>query len=329
MRRVLTALALAAPVLGGPACFADEAAFFVPTALAARVEAGARSGLSVSLEVRRDGALVTVSEAVRALASGPSWATLGAGACGDPASLQVPSSFSLPRELADMRNAARSPLEAFAGVVEFVSGHVSIAADDLGPQDAASVLRRGRGRCSGRANLAIGLLRAAGIPARAVQGLTFGQHGARWHRWGEAWLGPLGWVAFDPGASLGLVSVRHLPITGAGEGPALSAVRLERIQERGFLSLPVRSGMRILPAGGVTLRCVAPAGEPDITALLVAPDGSRWARRGMGEVTFGGMLPGRYRLVWGGTGSPSALDLVIGDQHDVRVALPAARGAGT
>jgi Transglutaminase-like superfamily len=323
------AVALALLLSGGPACLADDATFVLPTALAARVEAGTRSGLSVAIEARAGGALVTVSEAVRALGDGPSWDAFAASPCGDPAALDVPAAFSLPPALAGVRAAAPSPLDAFTGFVEFVSAHITIDANDNGPQDAASVLRRGRGRCSGRANLAIGLLRAAGIPARTVQGMTVGEGGARWHRWGEAWLGPLGWVAFDPGASVGLVSVRYLPIVGAGEGATLAGVRLAQIHERGFLSLPTWSGMRVLPAGGATLRCVAPAADPEITALLVGPDGSRWVRHGVREVIFGAMLPGRYRLVWRGAGRPAALDLVIGEEREVRVDLLPVQGAGT
>jgi hypothetical protein len=310
-------------------CLGDEASFLLPAALAARVDVEARGGQTIAVEVQRDGVLVTVSEAMRALAgAASSQRPLEPGYAG-AATLDVPSAFELPRELVGVTDAASRPFDVFARLVEFVSSRITIDENDLGPQDAASVLRRGRGRCSGRANLAVGLLRAAGIPARVVLGVTVGEHGARWHRWGEAWLGAPGWVAFDPGTSLGLVSVRYLPLTGAGEGTPLSGVRVQRIDERGFLSLRMRSGMRVLPVGGATVRLVAPSGQPDLTALLFAPDGSRWARRGRGSVTFGRMLPGRYRLVWLAAGRPSALELEIRDEREVRVALPEGTEAGT
>jgi hypothetical protein len=321
--------AFAALVAASGTCLGDEGSFLLPTALAARIDVGARCGRTVAVEVQRDGVLVTVSEAVRALSGAARSQRPAAQEYADAEALDVPSAFELPRELVGITNATSSPFEAFARLVEFVSSRITIDENDLGPQDAASVLRRGRGRCSGRANLAVGLLRAAGIPARVVLGVTVGEHGARWHRWGEAWLGPLGWVAFDPGTSLGLVSVRYLPLTGAGEGTALSGVRVERIDERGFLSLPMRSGMRVLPVGGATVHLVAPSGKPDLTALLFAPDGSRWARRGRGAVTFGRMLPGRYRLVWLAAGRPSALELEIRDEREVRVTLPKGTEAGT
>ncbi len=326
MRRVFALVAALA--CSGSVFLADEAAVFLPTALAARVEGPSGGGSGLALEVRPGGVLVTVHRALRAMAPASDWAALAPRRCGDQAALEVPGGFTLPRELADVRASSASPLEAVTRVVEYVSSRIAIAEYDTGPQDAASVLARGRGRCSGRANLAVGLLRAVGVPAHVVTGVLVGERGARWHRWGEAWVGVPGWVAFDPGASVGLVSVRYLRVGGAGEGPPLDGVRLERIDERGFWALPLRSGMRVLPAGGVTVRCVAPARDASVTALLVAPDGSRWARRGWGQVTFEGMLPGRYRLVWRSGGGPTALDLELGDEREVRVDLPVTAGAG-
>jgi hypothetical protein len=322
------AAALLAVLCGGVA-LADEAAIFVPTALAARVEDGKRSGLSVALEGRPDGAMVWVSQAVQALPSAAGCPLTFPERCGDASALEVPPSFVAPPWLAGMQGQGGSSFDAVARIVEFVSRHITLDDLDTGPQDGVSVLRRGRGRCSGRANLAVGLLRAVGIPARVVHGLVAGVNGARWHRWGEAWLGEAGWIPFDPGVAVGIVSVRYVPLRGAGEGPVLDGVRIERTSEQGFLGLPVQRGLRVLPVGGVTLRCLAPAGEPTISALLVGPDGSRWARQGRGEVVFVGMLPGRYRIVWRGSGHPNVLNLELGAELEVRVELCAPAETGT
>ena len=66
-----------------------------------------------------------------------------------------------------------------------------------------------------------------------------------------------------------------------------------------------------------------------LTALLLGPDGYRWVRRGQGEVVFDGMLPGRYRIVWGRSGPPGILDLVLGSASDVLVELGARGEAGS
>lgn len=320
--------ALLAVACGGVA-FADEGAIFVPTALAARVEGGRRSGLSVALEARPGGAMVWVSEAVQALPVAPGYPLAEPERCGDPTALEVPPYFSLPPWLADLRARGGSAFEVLTGVVDFVSQRITLDENDASAQDGLSVLRHARGRCSGRANLAVGLLRAAGIPARVVHGLVVGINGARWHRWGEAWLGEAGWIAFDPGVAVGLVSVRYLPLRGAGEGAMLDGIRVERMNDFGFLALPVRKGVRVLPVGGVTVRCLAPAEDSEISALLVGPDGSRWARQGRGEVVFVGMLPGRYRIVWRGSGRANALNLELGEARQVRVELSATGEAGS
>jgi hypothetical protein len=322
------AAGLLAVACGGVA-FGDEAAIFVPTALAARVEGGERAGLSIALEARPDGAVVWLSRAVQALPDSPVYPLPEPTRCGDPTALEVPPSFAVPPELAGHPLQGESAFDVAARVVGFVSQRITLDEHDVGPQDGISVLARGRGRCSGRANLTVGLLRAAAIPARVVRGIVVGKDGARWHRWGEAWLGELGWIAFDPGAAVGLVSVRYLPLRGSGDGSALGGVRLERINEKGYLGLPVRQGLRILPMGGVTLRCLAPAGDSAITALLVGPDGSRWARQGLGEVVFLGMLPGRYRILWRGAGRTSALNLRLEGTGEVRVELTGAGEEGS
>jgi hypothetical protein len=319
------AVGLALAVAGAGVGFADEAAIFVPMPLAARVEAGERSGLSIALEGRPGGALVFVTRTLRAFPVAPAYPLAGAASCGDPLALQVPASFALPPGLARLNGRSDSALGVVSRVVELVTRRITLDENDAGPQDASTVLVRGRGRCSGRANLAVGLLRAMGVPARVVQGMVFGTGGARWHRWGEAWLGPLGWTPFDPGAAVGVVSVRYLPIRGSGEGSRLAGVRLERLSERGYLCLPMRSGLRTVPVGGVRLHCLSPSEDREITALLLAPDGSRWARRGVQEVVFEGMLPGRYRLLVSGAGTSCTRDLELGGTHEVSIG-PQSRG---
>ncbi|MBI5548400.1 MAG: transglutaminase domain-containing protein [Deltaproteobacteria bacterium] len=66
---------------------------------------------------------------------------------------------------------------------------------------ATDVLALKRGDCTEHALLATALLRAAGIPARRVDGLVYmqaadGVPALYWHEWVEAWVGE--WVEMDP-----------------------------------------------------------------------------------------------------------------------------------
>jgi len=291
-------LVVALLVAGATAAVADEARIAVPTALAARVEVGARSGLMTTTESSPSGAVVTVSHVVRPLSAPPRMPLADARLCGDPVALDRPTGLALPPELATVGSSSDDALQVVTAVVSYVGRRITLEESDPGPQDALSVLQRGKARCSGRANLVIGWLRTLGIPTRAVHGVLLGDAGPAWHRWGEAWLGDMGWVPFDPGASVGVVSVRHLAMRGASEGASLSGVSLLSLDERGYAGLPRRGGVRVPPVGGATLRCVAPAADTTIAAMLLGPDGTRWARAGAGEVVFAGLLPGTYVLRW-------------------------------
>jgi hypothetical protein len=315
---LVMAVALAAPAV------ADEAHIRVGAAFAATVQTGERSGLTVGLEVDPRGPLVTVSQILRPLTAAPSYPLGAPEACGDPDALAVAPSFVPPRELAAAAASTRSALDVLVATVAFVSRRVTLDETDNGLQDGEAVLRRGRGRCSGRANLAVGLLRSLGIPARVVHGVVFEGNTARWHRWGEAWLGPLGWLPLDPGTGAGVVSVRYLPCRAIVPGLQPQGLILERVDDQGFRRLPRRSGLAVPFRRGVNLRCVAPAGTSDVTAILVAADGMRWARRGGSEVAFAGLEPGRYWLSWHtaeATVSRMRLDLVR--QGDVSLVLDA------
>jgi hypothetical protein len=324
MRRTVAA---AIATLLAALVWADEARIAVPDRLAPYVDAGVHAGLVVTVEAGRGTHTATVSRAVHALDGLPPFPFAGAAACPDATALAVPAGFHPPWGLEGWARGASSAYEVVQRVVTLVSQRIRLEDDDWGPQDALSVLRRRRARCSGRANLAVGLLRSLGLPARPVHGVLLGDRGPCWHRWGEVWLGAAGWVAFDPGASVGLVGVRYLPMRGAGEDASLVGVRLLRLDERGFRGLPRSAGMWILPERGATVRCRLPGPPERITAELDAPDGSRWVRGGVGEVAFPRMLPGRYRLRWrSAEDRAGSLELWLGDPREVTVDLGASGG---
>ncbi len=311
-------VALAAPAA------ADEAHIRVTTAFAARVETGEHSGLTIGIEGDERGPLVTVSQLPRRLAVLPAFPLAAPEACGDRDALVVAPGFAVPRELELQVAATRSALDVLFRVVSYVTGRITLDERDRASQDGLSVLQRGRGRCSGRANLAVGLLRAVGIPARVVHGVVFAGDRAAWHRWGEAWLGPLGWMPFDPGTGAGVVSVRYLPCRAVVPGLQPQGVALESIDEGCFRRLPRRRGLTVPLIRGVNLRCRVPEGVPDVTAILVGPDGMRWVRRGARQVEFIDLLPGRYWLTWQTAAMlvpPVSLDLRR--QGDVNLVLTA------
>ena len=293
-----TAAAVAAVVLISAGAAADEAHIRIPAAFAARVQTGEHSGLIIALESDRRGPLVTVSQVVRPLVAVPSYPLRVPEECGDPDALVLDEAFAVPSDVLAVAAATDSALGVLLGVVSHVSRRIVLDEGDQGPQDGVSVLRRGRGRCSGRANLTVGLLRAVGIPARVIHGVVFEGRQPRWHRWGEAWLDSLGWMPFDPGVGAGVVSVRYLPCRAVVPGLQPQGLTLERVDEECFRLLPRRAGLKVPLERGVNLRCRAPRAAGEITAVLYGPDGMRWVRRGSCEVDFSGLLPARYWLSW-------------------------------
>lgn len=291
-------MSMAIVALAAAVARADEAHIAMPLALAAQVETGDRHGHVVGIELSQHGAVVTVSRSVQALGSSPRLPLRTTGDDIDPHYLQTPPSFAVPPEVIRAAQREDAALAVVEQVVTWVTRRIVLDDLDAGKQDAASVLARRRGRCSGRANAVIGVLRALGLPARPVHGVLVGDREARWHRWGEVWLGPLGWVAFDPGASVGMVSVRYVPMRGASSDMALAGVNLLHLEESGYAALPRRGGVRVVPSGGATMKCRAPAGTGWVTALLLGPDGVRRVKGGIGGVEFHGLIPGRYRLAW-------------------------------
>ncbi|MFZ5804994.1 MAG: transglutaminase-like domain-containing protein [Acidobacteriota bacterium] len=222
--------------------FADQLQLEMPVGLAARVIAGPTWDGAVTLEPKD---ALSVRVTVEARLRGGSWQTASPSQ-GDkpfPEATSVERLLPLPKELAGLQKA--SPWEKLVGTVLWVSRHVRLVEDDRGLQDAASVLARRVGRCSGRANLAVALLRQMGVPARVVHGLLLRPDGAVWHRWGEACLPNAGWRPFDPGVAVGAVGVRYLPIVGADESVSLAGLKVVSVAEWEFLHLPRVQGLRV------------------------------------------------------------------------------------
>ena len=201
----------------------------------------------------------------------------------------------LPAELVARLRTAADGRTAASEVLEWVMSSIGFDEEDAGPQNAAAVLQRRRGRCAGLANLSVELLRAAGFQARPVSGLLIGSEGPIPHRWLECHLPGTGWVATDPTLGLWVVTPQHL----AYPAPLhrLPAVEILVAADPTPVEVASRGGWLVRDGHGAELVCHLLARQhEDMMVVLRGPEGqhqSRWAR----DVTrFTSLIPGTWEL---------------------------------
>lgn len=324
----LVSLGMLALLLSGMAA-ADEARILLPKEFAPRLACGEVSGAVVSVEARGNAVLVTVRRQLSAFPPSLVWPEEASKRWLTTEYTDVPIQFTLPKYIENTIDPGASAIEIVLKVVAFVADEIKVDRFDNGPQDAQSVLNRGRGRCSGRANLSVGLLRAKGIAARVVSGLVVSRTGAVWHRWGEAWLGSLGWVEFDPAAAVGTVDANYIRLRGAGEWLLLREVELISLDNPVYRALPVRAGLRVVPVGGATVRCRPPAGDvTSHTITLCAEDESCRHASFHSEAVFSHLLPGKYQLRWQSGGTLHRYSLAVNGTKTMVVDLVGATKGG-
>ena len=126
-----------------------------------------------------------------------------------------------------LTSSAKSEYDAVSAVINWVTDNIKYTFNP--PQyDASYTLSTKSGNCQNFAHLSIALLRAAGIPARIVGGITLkdpwkvpidgrnsivqsmGQGG---HAWLEVYFPDLGWLPYDPQQSRQFTSSRHIKQT--------------------------------------------------------------------------------------------------------------------
>lgn len=103
------------------------------------------------------------------------------------------------------------PEAVAARVIDWVHRHVRYTIDPLDP-GAAATLQSGEGDCSEYAALTVALLRAAGVPARVVSGLTVEGDALVAHAWVEFYDGQA-FREVDPTANRMEVDAGYLPAT--------------------------------------------------------------------------------------------------------------------
>ncbi len=123
--------------------------------------------------------------------------------------------------VADLVSGARREEDAVSSIFDWIEDHVQYDADRRRPQDPGSVFASKRAYCIGFAELAVDLLRRAGISAETVQGVLAGSPGepgyqkaisGAYHRWVRIFYPDRGWRFADPLLSRrGAVDARYVP----------------------------------------------------------------------------------------------------------------------
>jgi transglutaminase-like putative cysteine protease len=142
-----------------------------------------------------------------------------------PLSRVEPAPPAAPDRDAFARRLAAGSLRQSDAVRRILLGlvsRISYDPDRLRRQDPAAVFASGRAYCVGFAELAVDLLRRAGIPARTVQGILRTDPGAdgyeatiggAYHRWIEVFYPDRGYVFSDPCSSVNGVDARYIPFS--------------------------------------------------------------------------------------------------------------------
>ncbi len=282
---LILALLLATPVLRG-----EEARYLVVGG-AVPVEA-AGNGYSQIVHETADGDHeVLVATTLAPIGADGTYADVLAD--GRPS---VPAGFSLPRRIETALEPALGAWESATLILEWVAENLVVDVGDEADQDAASVLERGRGRCSGLANATVALLQTAGFEARTVSGLLVGPDGPIPHRWIECQLPGAGWVASDPTLGLWVITPRHLVFADTVND--LPEVRSLAGSSDGLDRLPRRRGRIVRPNRGADLVCRFAGALPLSGAIAVLRGGGGEIRRTRfePEARFSELLPGRWLL---------------------------------
>lgn len=115
--------------------------------------------------------------------------------------------------------------------------HDHMKADYGASADRASdVLHQMKGDCTEHALLSVALLRAAGIPAKRVDGVVYvrnsdGVPALYWHEWVEAWVGE--WTQLDPTFDQVVADATHLQLGEEGSAeitPLIGALKVEDVK---------------------------------------------------------------------------------------------------
>ncbi len=220
MKRVLRAILTALAVLAGLTAAGLAAADEVGVYRASGRDAGLfdqydNDGYSLQVSTAADGSAelrVRVSDAPLSSSAGFPTASR--------ARPEPPSARDRDAFVRGLTAQARTQAAAVRAVLVGLLSKVSYDPDRLRRQDPSAVFASGRAYCVGFSELAVDLLRRAGISARTVQGILRTEPGSdgyepaiggAYHRWIEVYYPDRGYVFSDPMRSINGVDARYVP----------------------------------------------------------------------------------------------------------------------
>jgi len=237
---------------------------------------------------------------------------------------------------------AATRYDAVTRVLQWVARTVAYDLDRTQPQDAAAVLARRSGYCTGIARLSVALLQALDIPAREVPGFLVAPAGAGsgidsrapagFHRWIEVHYDDVGWVFSDPLLALHYVPATYVRLASESllpEPETMPGRLLSRDDRRVAVDLFAESSPQLtVRRNGVARRAAAlqvTVGGAAAGRAVLEGEGIRRVRTlDRGESTFVGLEPGSYLLrVELDGASPSLKRVILRDRVWGAVHLPA------
>lgn len=221
---------------------------------------------------------------------------------------QEEAATAVERLARGVTSGAETHYEATSRILGWVARHIEYNLDRQQAQDAASVLERRAGYCTGIARLTVSLLEAVDIEAREVAGYVVGDssqgtgpHG--YHRWIETFLPDRGWVFSDPLSTHHYVPATYIRLGSEFLVPenGMEGLLLERRDEVDTVD--------VFPLGspGVTARRnserqlaaslrVRLEDQSQGVAVLTGRSSRRTHTLVDGGTTFVGLDPGNYQL---------------------------------
>jgi hypothetical protein len=329
VRRAAAATAAALSLLGIPSAAAAQAVAYVGSDRV-RLElpaGGLVEGYSnAGYRLRVDGGTATVDVDLAPLRSRQPFDLPAADAAAD----------AIPTLARAVAAGAATRYDAATRVLQWVGRNVAYDLDREEPQDAAAVLARRSGYCTGIARLSVALLQSLGIPAREVPGFLVAPAGAQlpagFHRWVEVYYDDVGWVFSDPLLALHYVPATYVRLASESLLPAAEAFPgrlLSRDDRRVAVDLFAEASPQVTVRRNDVVRRAAAlrvtiVGAPTGRAVLEGLGSRRVRALDRGESTFVGLEPGSYLLrVEVDGASPSLKRVILRDRVWGSVHLPA------